>query len=420
VKQGQAAGLAVGVAALLIAAGPARGQDAPDSAAAEPAAVAELRGQVESMAEQLQTLQGDTDKLKRFKLSGYVQARWESAENQSDTVKVTGSPATVTTANSQRFFIRRARAKLTYDASPLSQAVVYFDGGQDRTIRLLEAYLTLLDPWTPLHQHQLTVGQMNVPFGYEVERSSSVRELPERSRAENVLFPGERDRGIKLVEAWTPQLETVVGLFNGGGINHPDFPTTDPTRAKDLLARARWSQGWFDAAASYYGGHETTPLTGADVETDKRRLGLDGQLFYELPQLGGGTVRAEVYGGSNVNPDSVKALTETPAAPATGRVLKAGADPGHLATDFTGWYAMWVQSLGERWQVAARVEAFDPNTDRDHDQFERVSIGANWFYDGYTRVTVSYDVPRTDKAVAGGRFEDPKDNLWTVQFQHKF
>ena len=47
----------------------------------------------------------------------------------------------------------------------------------------------LLDPWTPDHRNPLWFGQFNIPFGYEIERSSSVRELLERSRAENVLFP---------------------------------------------------------------------------------------------------------------------------------------------------------------------------------------------------------------------------------------
>ena len=137
----------------------------------------ELQGLLDGLNEQLQTLQSDTDKLKRFKFSGYLQARTEFSEASNDSVKVSGSPATITTPNNTRFYIRRARLKLTYDSSPLTQAVIYLDGGQDRTIRLLEAYVTLLDPWTPYHDHQLTAGQFNVPFGYEIERSSSVREL---------------------------------------------------------------------------------------------------------------------------------------------------------------------------------------------------------------------------------------------------
>ncbi len=402
---------------------PVRAQEgtaAPPAGDEGSARVEEVAGRIEGLDEQVQTLQSDTDKLKKFKFSGYVQARWEAAENQADSVQVSGSPAALTPANRERFFIRRARLKLTYDSSPSSQAVVYLDGGADRTIRLLEAYVSLLDPWTPDHRHGLTVGQFNVPFGYEIERSSSVRELPERSRAENVLFGGERDRGVKLVSRWSPRLETVVGLLNGGGINHPDFPNADPTQNKDWLARARWSQGTFDVAASYYDGHDLVPLTGPDVQTRKTRLGLDAQGFYELPVLGGGSLRGEFYAGKNVNADSVSVLVAAPSSSNPSRLLEAGADPAHLATDFRGGYVMWVQSLGEKLQVAARYDAFDPNSDREHDQFERVGVGLNWFHDGFTRVSVAYDIPRTDVAAAGGGFTDPKDNAWTVQVQHKF
>lgn len=381
--------------------------------------LSDLGDQLEGMSESVQTLLSDTDKLKKFKLSGYIQGRWETAENKSDTVKVSGSPATLTPANNERFYIRRARLKLTYDSSPLSQAVVYFDGGQDRTIRLLEAYVTLLDPWTAYHTHALTVGQMNVPFGYEIERSSSVRELPERSRAENVLFSGERDRGIKLVNQWTLRFETVLAILNGGGINQPDFPNADPTRGKDFLARARYSQGTIDGAVSYYTGRNTTPLTGPDVQTDKTRLGFDAQAYYELPRLGGGSLKGEYFAGKNANADSLKALVVEPTTANPVCLLRAGADPAHLATDFVGGYVMWVQNLGERFQAAARYDVYDPNSDLDHDQFARVSLGANWFYDGFTRVTVAYDIPKTD-ALIGGVYDDPHDNLWTVQVQHKF
>jgi hypothetical protein len=387
---------------------------------------AELAGRLEAMVEQLQILQADTDKLKKFKLSGYVQARWETGEAKLDSARVSGSPPVATELNNERFYIRRGRLKLTYDSSPLSQAVVYFDGGSDRTLRLLEAYVTLLDPWTPLHQHQLTIGQFNVPFGYEIERSSSARELPERSRAENVLFAGERDRGIKVASQWTPQVETVVAVLNGGGVNHRDFPNADPTRAKDLLGRVRFAQGRVDGAVSYYHGRNLTPLSGDDVENDKTRLGFDAQGYYELPILGGGTVRAELFLGREVNPDSVRALTTTTS---NARLLRPGADPAHFASDMRGGYAMWVQNLGERFQLALRYDAFDPNTDLPGDEFERLGVGASWFFDGFVRVTVAYDAPRTHPApasqsrydaLATARGADPTDNLWTVQVQHKF
>ena len=420
--------VAIAIALLPFAAGPASAQEGTAADSAATAAIAPARDlpaaldRIEGMNEQLLTLQSDVDKLKKFKLSGYVQARWETAENKNDSVRVTGSPALITPANNERFYVRRGRLKLTYDAAPLSQAVVYFDGassGSSINARLLEAHVTLFDPWTQLHQHGATLGQMNVPFGYELERSSSARELPERSRAENVLFPGERDRGLKIVSAWTPQLETVLGIFNGGGINDASFPTTDPTRAKDLLARARFAQGTVDVGLSVLDGEAVTPLTGADVLTERTRLGADVQLYYQLPVAGGGSLRGELYSGHELNPDSVRALTTAAASPSTGTVLRPGADAGHFATDFSGWYLMWVQNWGDRLQVAARYDTYDPNLDLDHDQFERWGVGLNYFHDGYTRVTVSYDVPRTERLVAG-RWDDLDDNLWTVQVQLKY
>jgi hypothetical protein len=412
--------------ALLPAGALAQEPTAPTGGAAE--RPEDMQGKLESMNEQMQTLQADTDKLKKFKFSGYVQARWETSENKNDSVRVSGTPPTLTVANTERFYIRRARLKLTYDSSPLSQAVVYLDGGTDRFVRLLEAYVTLLDPWTPTHAHGFTAGQFNVPFGYEIERSSSVRELPERSRAENVLFSGERDRGLKLVSAWTPKLETVVGVLNGGGINQPDFPNIDPTKGKDWTARARYSQGTVDGAVSVYQGHHTTPLTGPDVQTDKTRYGADAQFYYAMPSVGGGTLRGEFYTGKEINPDSVRTMASTPTA--SPRLLLAGADPSHFATDFVGWYVMWVQNVGEKLQFAARYEEYDPNTDLDLDQFRRTSVGINFFYDGFTRLTVSYDMPKTRPNPSGSsrynalnpalRPNDPQDNLWTVQFQHKF
>ena len=80
---------------------------------------------------------------------------------------------------------------------------------------------------------------------------------------------------------------------------------------------------------------------------------------------------------------------------------------------------MAVQNLGERWQLAGRFDFYDPNLDVDHDQFERWCVAAHFFYDGYTRLSLEYDVPITEAASAGV-YSDPQDNLWTVQVQMKF
>ncbi len=376
----------------------------------------ETSAQLEAMNEQLQTIQTDVLALKKFKFSGYVQARYEITEDSADSIRVEAN-GTITPANKERFYIRRARLKLTYDAAPLSQAVVYFDAGADRIARLLEAYVVLMDPWTVEHQHQLTMGQMNIPFGYEIERSSSVRELPERSRAENTLFSGERDRGIKIVSAWTPSIETVVSAFNGGGVNHPLFSATDPSRAKDMVGRVRVSQGTIDGALSASVGKENVPLAGPDKELDKTRYGADAQLYFAVPRFGGASLMAEGYMGQNLNSDSLTALTVRVSGAPFQPV--AGANLDHLSTDFVGAYIMYVQNFGDRAQLAVRWDMYDPNTDLDHDQFTRWNAGFNWFWDGYTRLTVAYEAPETDRARAG-TYYDPKDNFWTFQAQLKF
>jgi hypothetical protein len=185
-----------------------------------------------------------------------------------------------------------------------------------------------------------------------------------------------------------------------------------------VVARARFSQGTIDVGASAYLGKDVTALTGSDVETQKTRFGGEAQFYFTTPSLGGASIKSEYYTGENLNADSLAFIVPTPASGAP-TLLRPGTDPAHLATDFNGGYVMLVQNLGEKFQAAARWDWFDPNTDVDHDQFERMNLGVNWFWDGFTRITAAYEIPKTERLV-GGSYSDPHDNAWIVQFQHKF
>ncbi|MDZ4803872.1 MAG: porin [Candidatus Eisenbacteria bacterium] len=383
------------------------------------AATQAMEAKLEGLVEQVQTLQSDTDKLKKIKVSGYVQARYDVSQASDDSIRAAGNPLVLTPANLDRFHIRRARVKVNWDPMERTQGVLYIDGGADRAVRVIEAYVQLSDPWTPYQQHQLTIGQFNVPFGYEIERSSSARELPERSRAENVLFPGERDRGVKLFDRWSDRFETVVAVLNGGGIGQTDYPNTDPTSAKDLMGRARASLGRIDVAVSAYSGQHVIGLTGPDAEVDRTRFGADVQGYWEFPRAGGGSLRGEFYTGEEFNPDSVAVLTTRPTSSAPVRLLKPGVSGAHLDAEFLGWYLMLVQNLGDRFQAAVRYDEFDRNTEVDGDEYTRWNLGLNWFYDGYTRFTLAYEIPEV-KSTAGVSVPNSEDNLLTVQAQFKF
>ena len=215
---------------------------------------------------------------------------------------------------------------------------------------------------------------------------------------------------------WTPQLETVVSVLNGGGIQNVNFPDGDPSRGKDLTLRARYSQGTVDAAVSLYDGRETIPLSGPDAEVDRTRFGGDAQLYYALPSLGGGSLRGEYYVGTNVNADS---LTNLLVRNGDAILVAPGRDPAHLATDFQGGYVMLVQNLGEKFQVAGRYDWYDPNVDLDHDQFRRVCMAAHCFYDG-SRASRSSTTFRPPRSKTGTVYQDPHDNSWTFQAQIKF
>lgn len=383
---------------------------------------AELTALLEKLEQRTASLKAEAEAARRVKFSGYVQTRFEVGEASSDTVRVGGSPPSASVANLSRFYVRRVRVKLTATPGERARAVVQVDGSQDRTVRVLDAYLTIGDWWTPHRDHQLTLGQFDVPFGYELESSSTARELPERSRAFGLLFNGEQDRGIKLEDRWTPHLATAVAVINGGGVGDPDFPTTDPTRGKDVVGRVRWSRDAAALAVSILRGRDVIPLTGPDVQPDRQRLGADAQWSCTWPRLGKSSFAAELFTGIETNPDSLRALVRTVnVAPGQdARLLRDGADPSHLGTDFTGGYVKWVQDLNPWAQAAVRYDWYDPNTGADHDRYARWGFGLIASVDDHTRFSLAYEAIRTDAPAGAGRFRDPADNLWTFQAQYRF
>lgn len=395
------------VVAALLGAGPALAADEGG---------ASLEARLDSLSAEVRALRAEKRAPWPLRFSGVVQARWETAENSADTIRVSNGSAA--TANRNRFTIRRARLKAAYEETGIARGVVYVNAGDDRRVDLLEAYVTLFDPWTAEKRHALTVGQQNVPFGFDLEYSSSSQELLERSQAERTLFPGERDRGVVLESRWTGGVATTLGVFNGTTIGEDErFVAADPNGNKAVVGRVRVTRGPWSAAVSGYAARAATPLTGPDVITDKTRFGADLQARYEFVPLGAGELRAEGFFGRQVNPDSVKALTTS----AGGAVLPAaGADTGHFATDVAGGYVTWIQSFAGRWAFAARWDVYDPNTDIDHDQFSRVALALHGHHGRHVRASVLYEIVDTERVTAAGGYTDPHDNRWTVQIQHKF
>jgi hypothetical protein len=368
--------------------------------------------ELEGVKKRLSEVESGILSLKKFKVSGYVQARYEYHDD------AISSPVNGTASESQskllnKFFVRRGRLKVTYQANRNALGVVYFDGSASG-VSLKEAYVTLKEPLTEL---KFTLGQFNWNFGYEVSFSSSKREFPERARWSRALFPGERDRGLKvertfLLDQQYP-LSLQAGVYNGNGTEDRAFGANDPNKDKDFIGRAACSFGMIDVGVSGYWGKQFNPSDTAVsdpslLETDKTRVGADGQFFYELPRLGGGVFKAEVVAGEEPKNQSKPSLS-------------AGA-----TRDVMGFDVVWAQNLREKFQFISRLDYYDPDRDIDDDQITTYGVGLVYFWDGNSKVKLVYEIPKAGKnsrsgvVAVDGTKEDEKDNTLTLEWVYAF
>lgn len=375
----------------------------------------ETADKIAGLEERLGITESDISGLKKLKISGYVQARYEYHDDASS-APLQGTVSTSTSNQGKllnRFFVRRGRLKATYQATPNALGVVYFDGSASG-VSLKEAYVAVMEPRSKV---TATLGQFNWLFGYEISFSSSKREFPERARWSRTLFPGERDRGIKLERPFLLMgkynLTLQTGLYNGNGIEDASFGVRDPNKWKDIMARAAFGFGRLDFGLSGYWGKQFNPSDSAipiqqPSTTDKIRYGADAQFFYELPTLGGGVLKAEGVLAKEPKNQSkpFRSLDSTRNA--------------------AGFHAVWAQNLKEKFQWISRVDFYDPDRDIDEDHFITYGFGLLYFWDGASKLKLVYELPksfvnsRSGTVTVNGVKEDEKDNILTLEWVYTF
>jgi len=319
----------------------------------------EVDDKVNGLLERLATDEADLSKLTKIKVSGYMQAQYQNFESKA-------------VQPHSYFSLRRVRVKFTYEATDGVKFVLTPDFAPGN-FALKDAYVVLNDHWSK--SFALWAGKFNRP-NYEVEYSSSQREMPERSKVIGTLYPGERAIGAKLeYNPLNVPIHMQLALLNGAenltinsnaGANLNNNENKDYDNFKDVMARITYnvslgSFGGLDFGAhGYFGKLKSNALTtySSDYTTVKAAnlgdaisrnwFGGEFQLFADV--LGGLSIKGEYIAGKNASIGF---------APTTAIPLGVA----NFQNKFAGYYLYLIKNLGKKNQFAFRYDYYDPNTD---------------------------------------------------------
>lgn len=390
----------------------------------------ELKTTIEGMQTSIGTVQNDVADLKKFKVGGYIQLRFDW--DQSSISSVAGVPLTKQTGNKNQIaYFRRARVKFDYDNTS-SKYRLYLNASRTTGVEILEAYADWLYA-IPARGFPIALnmrlGQQNWAFGYEIEYSSSSRDFPERSLIENELFNGERDRGVNLNIAFPKYVQMNIGVWQGTGIKGDTknpFLWMDPTKKKDIIGRIKVNYRSFYLGFSGYWGKYLDPGAAADpgvlrwTDTNHNN-GIDSG---EVAIVGVTTAKpSTMYNKMRTDIDAQAFLNILPFGGTGLRGEYMFAHDKGLRKD--GWYLWLSQSLTTKFGGAVRYQTFDPNKDNvvtkvGDDKLNTVSVAFHYFWDTKTRITLAYDINKEPGRSAAGASREVKNNLFAMQWQFSF
>jgi hypothetical protein len=208
-----------------------------------------------------------------FVLTGYAQAQYESHQDSEDQQQQGGA-----LLNKDRFVLRRARLKVTRDWE-WGQAILELDGNTQRgpTMRIQKAEVSLLYGRKPDKDEpplvQLTLGQFDLPFGFETTFVPRVRWFMERSTAGRAFFPGEPDVGARL-SGGIAFARYSIAVTNGEPLDERSgFGLQDPNANKDITARFG-AEGKITPDAVLAGGLSFNHGRGTHVASDATKNSL--------------------------------------------------------------------------------------------------------------------------------------------------
>lgn len=266
---------------------------------------------------------------------GYVQFQYQDTDRKGSS-----------TFDAFRF--RRVRIGFNDQVDPRLNLRVSFDlaaGANQNTTQLRDAWAVYdFSGGGQLGRDRVWAGQMPITLGYEIERSSADREIPERSQYNQILFNTERSRGVRVRhEGKTGRLEAAV--LDALSINDPEQAnlSSGPGNKLAVLVGARLNHAHGSVGVSALAGDRPAYTVGNDTspEVPRRFAYLDGEYKGLLtPKL---TLRGELMTGRD-------------------RLPNAAASATRVDHPMAGYHLMGVYDLSAKDRFAVRWEHFDPNT----------------------------------------------------------
>ena len=382
-------------------------------------------GRLNALDERVLVNEADLSKLNKLKISGYVQAQW--LLNEKDHVTV-NEPT-------NSFWIRRARIKFTYQALDGVKFVLQPDFSTGN-LSIKDAYAVVNLP--KLKDVTLWAGQFN-RTNYEVEYSSSQREVLERSKVIRAIYPGEREVGVKLeYKGSTVPLKVQLMAMNG---NFTGAQPVDYDSKKDLMGRLVYSIKLPSSGIGidlgpnfYYGGTgikyntfisdengklDSTSYKAGDY-LPKQWMGGEIQIFADF--LGGTALKGEYIQGTN-------SVTSSTNQDSKSSITARRADPTKMR-HFSGYYLYLIKNIGLKNQFVLKYDFYDPNTKLSGDaakgevSWKTFTVAWQHYLNDYIRISLQYEMPKYE--VNASRPEDYKDlsgvygNTLGVRVQAKF
>ncbi|MGC8833608.1 MAG: porin [Armatimonadota bacterium] len=365
-------------------------EEAKAQAAAAKEQADEIQATLADKAESEAVLQQDVASLKKLKFSGYIQSRFRSRETEKS-----------------NFTVRRGRLKAVYSGAQ-SNYTLQIDATEGG-VALRDAY----GEWMPRPNVVFWFGQFKVPFGFEIEQSSSDREMPERTEVIRALFPGERDRGIRLTHLLGSKTTLDLGVFNGNGVT----TAADQDNHKNVVARVKHSitPSWDLGLSGYWGKAKV----GASAEVKDTRQKMTGDFNGDgVPETIEVTVPGKpavpgVYGKQNRFGIDMQVYNIFGCTLKGEWIRGKQPDPKAVSKDVQGWYALLNVPMGISWLLTSRYDEYDPDTNAVNDKFRTWGFALTYYASGNLKFTAAYEIPKR-QGVSGS------NNIFTFQAQQKF